>query len=232
MHILCLVLFLGNKIFALWEFMIVLIFQWQLCLIFTVFLLNNLWNLWWGGKCFFIRFRNSFPMLVFTFLLYGGLNQMIFLFRCFLLLVKFQSISANFIALISSASFIDWWKSLISNTMNLYLLFTSIFMNHSITFCIFFHWLTFKCFIRLELILSIVTLLILPISFLAVLINLTVRLFWKFSIWSLRVQKQSLSSSFFFIFFFILFLIFVFVFLYFEVIAFCDNLSCSSFVSW
>ena len=35
---------------------------------------------------FLIRFRNSFPMLVFTFLLYGGLNQMIFRFLCFLLL--------------------------------------------------------------------------------------------------------------------------------------------------
>ena len=64
----------------------VLIFRVQLQLIFIVFLLNNLWNLWWGGKCFFIRFRNIFPMLVFTFLLYAGLNQMIFLFRCFLLL--------------------------------------------------------------------------------------------------------------------------------------------------
>ena len=48
--------------------------------------LNNLWNLWWGGKCFFIRFRNIFPVLVFTFLLYGGLNQKIFLFCCFFLL--------------------------------------------------------------------------------------------------------------------------------------------------
>ena len=55
-------------------------------LIFTLFLLNNLRNLWWGGKCFFIWFRNIFPMLVFTFLLYSGLNQMIFLFCCFFML--------------------------------------------------------------------------------------------------------------------------------------------------
>ena len=48
-----------------------------------------MWNLWWDGKCFFIRFRNIFPILVFTFLLYGGLNQMMFLFRCFLLLAVF-----------------------------------------------------------------------------------------------------------------------------------------------
>ena len=86
MHVICSVLFLENKIFALWEFMMVLIFRVQLLLIFTVFLLNNLWNLWWGGKCFLIRLRNIFPMLVFTFLPYGGLNQMIFLFRYFLLL--------------------------------------------------------------------------------------------------------------------------------------------------
>ena len=36
--------------------------------------------------CFFIRFSNTFPMLVFTFLLDGELIQMIFLCRCFLLL--------------------------------------------------------------------------------------------------------------------------------------------------
>ena len=48
-----------------------------------VFTLNNSWNLWWGGKRFFIRFRNSFPMLVFTFLLYDELIQMMFHFRCF-----------------------------------------------------------------------------------------------------------------------------------------------------
>ena len=66
--------------------MMVLIFRVKLLLIFTVFLLNSLWNLWWGGHCFFIRFRNIFAMLVFTFSLYGRLNQMIFLFRWFLLL--------------------------------------------------------------------------------------------------------------------------------------------------
>ena len=36
-------------------------------------------------------------MLVFTFLLYGGLNQMIFLFRCFLLLAV--SMSALYLSL-------------------------------------------------------------------------------------------------------------------------------------
>ena len=87
------------------------------------------------------------------------------------------------------------------------------------------------------------TLLILPISFLAGLINLTVGLFWKFSLWSLRVKKQLLSSlissrfkaSLFFKisfpFLFILSLIFVFVFFYFEVIGFRNNWLCSSFLS-
>ena len=45
LHVFCSVLFLGNKIFALWKFMMVLIFRVQLQLICTVFLLNNLWNL-------------------------------------------------------------------------------------------------------------------------------------------------------------------------------------------
>ena len=49
----------------------------------------NLYNLGCGGKYFFIRFRNVFPMLVFTFLLYGGLIQMMFLLRCFLSLPVF-----------------------------------------------------------------------------------------------------------------------------------------------
>ena len=89
LHVLCSVLFLGNKIFASWEFFVILIFRVQLQLIFTVFLLNNLWNLRWGGKCFFITFRNISRMLVFTFLLCGGLNQMMFLSRCFLSLVVF-----------------------------------------------------------------------------------------------------------------------------------------------
>ena len=78
--------------------------------------------------------------------------------------------------------------------MNWYLLFSSIFINHSITFCLFFYWLIFNGFIRPELILPKITLLILPISFLAELINLTVGLFWKFSLRSLRVKKQLLSS--------------------------------------
>ena len=97
MHIFCSVLFLGNKIFGIWEFKMVLIFRVQLWLIFTLFLLNNLWNLWWRGKCFLIRFRNIFSMLVFPFLLYGGLNQMIFLFRWFLLLAA--SIFALYLSL-------------------------------------------------------------------------------------------------------------------------------------
>ena len=60
-----------------------------ICSKIFLFLLNNLWNLWWGGERFFIRFRNIFPMLVFTFLLHGGLNQMMLLFRCFLVLAVF-----------------------------------------------------------------------------------------------------------------------------------------------
>ena len=89
LYVLCSVLFLQYNIYALWEFMMVLIFCKHLYLLFTTFLLNNLQNLWYVGKCIFTRFRNILPILVFTFLLYDGLDQIMFLFRCFLLLVAF-----------------------------------------------------------------------------------------------------------------------------------------------
>ena len=40
-------------------------------------------------KVFLYKIKNIFPMLVFTFLLYGELNQAMFLFQCFLLLAVF-----------------------------------------------------------------------------------------------------------------------------------------------
>ena len=89
MYVLCSVLFLQYNIYGLCEFMMVLIFCKHLHLLLTTFLINNLQNLWYVGKCIFTRFRNIFPILVFTFLLYDGLDQIIFLFRCFLLLVAF-----------------------------------------------------------------------------------------------------------------------------------------------
>ena len=128
--------------------------------------------------------------------------------------------------------------------MNLYLLFSSIFIIHSIRFCVFFHWLAFNCFIRLELTLPKITFLILPIWFLAGLINLTVGLFWKYSSWSFKMKKKknflhwyrvrvrllcSSKSLFLFCLFYLWF--FFFVFLYFEVIAFHNNLLCCSLVS-
>ena len=66
-----------------------LLFKAIACSLFRTFW-NNLYNLLCGGKCFFIRVKNIFPTLVFTFLLYGELNQMMFLFRCLLLLVVFM----------------------------------------------------------------------------------------------------------------------------------------------
>ena len=38
------------------------------------------WRLWFAGKCFLIRLRKVLATLVWTFLLYGGLNQMMFRF--------------------------------------------------------------------------------------------------------------------------------------------------------
>ncbi len=43
----------------------------------TVFLLKILCSLWLGGKCLSIRHRKLHAMFVLTFLLNGGLNQMI-----------------------------------------------------------------------------------------------------------------------------------------------------------
>ena len=97
LHVLCSVLYLGNKIFALREYIMAWIFRVQLQQIFTVFLLNNLWNLWESWNFVFIRSSNIFPILVFTFLLYSGLNQVIFVFLCFLLLAV--SISALYLKL-------------------------------------------------------------------------------------------------------------------------------------
>ena len=51
----------------------------QLYLSLRLFLLKSVLNLWLGGKQFSIKFRNSLPMLVCTFLLNGGLNHIMFL---------------------------------------------------------------------------------------------------------------------------------------------------------
>ena len=73
--------------------------------------------------------------------------------------------------------------------MNLYFIFSSIFINYSITFCVFFHWLIFK-FFKFNLSKNFTN----PSNFiLAGLINLTAGLFWKFSLWSLRVNIYYLS---------------------------------------
>ena len=48
-------------------------------ILIRLILLKRFLNLWLGGKHFSIRFRNSLPMLVCTFLLNGGLNHIMFL---------------------------------------------------------------------------------------------------------------------------------------------------------
>ena len=52
----------------------------QAAVAFTLFLLKKGWRLWCCGKCFLIRLRKVSATVVFTFLLYGRLNQMMFLF--------------------------------------------------------------------------------------------------------------------------------------------------------
>ena len=64
-------------------------FGMQLSLTFTLFLLKTGWRLYFGGKCFLIRLRKVLATLVCTFLLYGGLNQMMFLLFLFAGVVAF-----------------------------------------------------------------------------------------------------------------------------------------------
>ena len=66
--------------------MICYMFGEQLWLSLKLFLLNSFLNLWFCGKHFSIKFRNSLPILVCTFLLNGGLSHIMFL-CLFLLLV-------------------------------------------------------------------------------------------------------------------------------------------------
>ena len=59
---------------------------------------------------------------------------------------------------------------------------------------VFFHWLKLKCSLIAKLILSSITLLILPSSFFAGFINLTCALLAKLSLWSFNMKKQLFSS--------------------------------------
>ena len=65
---------------ALYFLMMLSVFGMQLWLTFTLFLLKTGWRLWFGGKCFLIRLTEVLATLVWTFALYGGLNQMMSLF--------------------------------------------------------------------------------------------------------------------------------------------------------
>ena len=65
---------------VLWFRMTLAKFGTQL-VILRLFLLNNLWYLWCRGKCLSMSLRNILPMLVFTLILYGGLNHIFFLLR-------------------------------------------------------------------------------------------------------------------------------------------------------
>ena len=64
-----------------------LLYIFRATLSFCAFLLNILSSLFNTGNCLKYSFIDIFPTLVFTFLLYGGLSEImfLFLFRCFLL---------------------------------------------------------------------------------------------------------------------------------------------------
>lgn len=82
----------------------------------------------------------------------------------------------------SNFSQIDGEKSTMSSEMKVRLFLFSMLPNHSVTFCVFFHWLRFKIFLKLELILSRNALPSFPDSLLAELISLHFGLFSKFSL--------------------------------------------------
>ena len=86
-QVLHLVMVLGLIILQLCELIIVFIFGLQVQLIFVVFLLNNLWNLLWGGKCLSNQDKKCFPTFLRTSALYGGLSHITFLFRFLVVLV-------------------------------------------------------------------------------------------------------------------------------------------------
>ena len=60
-----------------------------------------LWNLWSRGKCLSIRLRKYLPIFVGTFLLKGGLNHIMFLFRCLLVLGLLLSLLLMLLLLLS-----------------------------------------------------------------------------------------------------------------------------------
>ena len=81
------IMFFPFIIFALCALMICCIFLVHPWLIFTLFSLNNFLNLFSFGKYFLKSLKNSLPIFVETWLLKGGLYQMMLRFLFFCLLV-------------------------------------------------------------------------------------------------------------------------------------------------
>ena len=130
-----------------------------------------------------------------------------------------------------------------SKTTNLWTFLSGILLNQSMMFWVFFHWLKLKCSLIAKLILSSITLLILPSSFFAGFINLTCGLLAKLSLWSFNVKRQLfsplISMRFRISLFFkiclptilIFFPIELFAFLQFNMTALTRSSSCSSLLN-
>ena len=80
--------FSSDRILLLCDFVMLIKLVKQVKLPLTLFLLNILWKLLVFGKYLSINFRNVFPVFVSTFTLYGGLNHIIFLWKCQILLIS------------------------------------------------------------------------------------------------------------------------------------------------
>ena len=61
---------------------------WHAAVAYFHVLVKDGWRLWFGGKYFLIRLRKVLVTLVCTFLMYGRLNQMMFLLRFLLALLS------------------------------------------------------------------------------------------------------------------------------------------------
>ena len=73
----------GFKNVGLWDNITDAMLHIPLQLTLNLLLLNIFCNGFPCGKCFFINFKNVLPILVLTFIDFGGLNQLIFLLRRF-----------------------------------------------------------------------------------------------------------------------------------------------------
>ena len=96
------------RTFWLWLRIILRTFFMQLYEIFMQFLLIMLLRQCFLGKCFSIIFKNCFPIFVDVAALYGGLNQIIFLFLFFFLFSCWSAFFSGLISFSYVSLYLNW----------------------------------------------------------------------------------------------------------------------------